>query len=119
LPDSSFTIAAASKLPKKIPEQLVRETYEKKALSWDEDINRAEKEFLAPKHIKLIFDKFYAQSKDLAILDLGCGTGLCGDFLHAQAKELVGVDLSQHMLNIATNKGQYTYFLKITKLLNI
>ena len=43
----------------------------------------------------------------LAILDMGCGTGLCGSFLKPGAKHLVGVDLSPGMLKQAEAKGVY------------
>lgn len=95
-------------LPAKIPEQLVRETYEKKAFTWDKNINRPKMEFLGPTHIKSSFDKYHTESQDLVILDIGCGTGLCGEFLQEHAYELVGVDLSQHMLSHAQQKNIYT-----------
>lgn len=41
------------------------------------------------------------------VLDLGCGTGLSGLPFRAQAKNLVGVDLSKNMLDIARQKGIY------------
>lgn len=41
------------------------------------------------------------------IADLGCGTGLCGPLLKPFANRLVGVDLSQHMLNYAAEKSCY------------
>ena len=40
-------------------------------------------------------------------LDLGCGTGLYGPFLRPLARELVGVDLSQRMLDKAADLGLY------------
>ena len=94
-------------LPLKIPDQLVRETYEKKAHSWDTDINREKMEFLGPQHIKEAFEKIYTQSHDLDILDLGCGSGLCGEFLQNHSQTLIGVDLSQHMLAKAREKDIY------------
>lgn len=42
------------------------------------------------------------------ILDLGCGTGLCGEYFKPLAKELIGVDLSEKMISIAKNKNIYT-----------
>lgn len=42
-----------------------------------------------------------------AVLDLGCGTGLCGDVLQTFSKHLTGVDISDKMLAIAANKGVY------------
>jgi len=43
----------------------------------------------------------------LDILDLGCGTGLCGVQLKPLARQLVGVDLSSEMLAKATARGIY------------
>jgi predicted TPR repeat methyltransferase len=40
-------------------------------------------------------------------LDLGCGTGLCGPFLRPYSLNLVGVDLSQNMLNKAHQRKLY------------
>jgi predicted TPR repeat methyltransferase len=44
---------------------------------------------------------------DLAILDAGCGTGLCGPLLKPYATRLVGVDLSSKMLDGARSRGCY------------
>jgi len=46
-------------------------------------------------------------SKDLDVLDVGCGTGLCGRLLSPYARRLVGVDLSGGMLSHAKEKGCY------------
>lgn len=43
----------------------------------------------------------------LAIVDLGCGTGLCGSHLRVLAKRLVGIDLSPGMLAKARQREQY------------
>lgn len=40
-------------------------------------------------------------------IDLGCGTGLCGDFLRPMSRRLAGVDLSQAMLDKARLRAQY------------
>lgn len=44
---------------------------------------------------------------DLVVLDAGCGTGLCGQYLRPRARELVGVDLSAQMLAHAEARGLY------------
>lgn len=41
------------------------------------------------------------------ILDLGCGTGLCGPLFKPMASTLVGVDLSEKMIEQAAQKGVY------------
>lgn len=43
----------------------------------------------------------------LNILDAGCGTGLCGPLLRPYARRLLGIDLSESMLEQARNRGCY------------
>jgi predicted TPR repeat methyltransferase len=45
--------------------------------------------------------------KRLAVLDAGCGTGLCGPLLRSSARQLVGVDLSAGMLAKARERNVY------------
>ena len=42
-----------------------------------------------------------------AILDAGCGTGLCGPLLRPLASRLDGVDLSEKMVELAAERGGY------------
>ena len=46
-------------------------------------------------------------SKQLDLLDAGCGTGLCGPLIAPHARRLVGVDLSARMLTQAQAKSVY------------
>lgn len=46
-------------------------------------------------------------NKTLEVLDLGCGTGLCGSWFADYSSRLVGVDISQRMLDQASRKGMY------------
>jgi predicted TPR repeat methyltransferase len=48
-----------------------------------------------------------AQPKLLDVLDLGCGTGLCAPILRPLARKLLGVDLSEKMLDKAREPGLY------------
>jgi len=43
----------------------------------------------------------------LKIVDLGCGTGLCGVLFKSHASKLIGVDLSENMLSVAREKNTY------------
>jgi predicted TPR repeat methyltransferase len=48
-----------------------------------------------------------APSPSGAVLDAGCGTGLCGAFLRPRASHLTGVDLSPEMVELARKRNQY------------
>ena len=48
-----------------------------------------------------------AGASKLAVIDLGCGTGLCGVQLRDLAARLVGVDLSPKMIAKARERGGY------------
>jgi predicted TPR repeat methyltransferase len=48
-----------------------------------------------------------APSQRLSILDLGCGTGLCGPLFKPWARRLTGVDLAPRMIEKASEKGVY------------
>jgi predicted TPR repeat methyltransferase len=45
--------------------------------------------------------------RSLAVLDLGCGTGLCGLRFRGWAHTLIGVDISPNMLARARERGIY------------
>jgi len=45
--------------------------------------------------------------RDGQVVDLGCGTGLCGKLLRPKAKRLIGVDLSSHMVGQARERKLY------------
>lgn len=46
------------------------------------------------------------------IADLGCGTGMCGALFRAIARSLVGVDLSENMLEKAKERAVYDRLVK-------
>jgi predicted TPR repeat methyltransferase len=53
-----------------------------------------------------------AASKSLDVLDAGCGTGLCGALVAPYARRLVGVDLSERMLDQARARNVYDELLR-------
>jgi predicted TPR repeat methyltransferase len=44
---------------------------------------------------------------DLSVIDLGCGTGLCGLLFRPAASKLIGVDLAPRMLEKSRQRGIY------------
>ena len=69
-------------------------------------------EYRAPELIKQFMEDLYADVKKprLDILDLGCGTGLCGEFLikYAGRRGVEGIDISDKMLAEAASKKLYS-----------
>lgn len=51
----------------------------------------------------------FAPAGTLDIVDLGCGTGLCGSLLKPFAKTLTGVDISPNMLEQAGKRAVYDH----------
>lgn len=62
--------------------------------------------YRAPQLMRALYEP-HRKSDKLAIIDLGCGTGLCGPLFKDIASQLVGVDLSQGMLKEAHKKAVY------------
>jgi predicted TPR repeat methyltransferase len=50
--------------------------------------------------------------RSLDVLDLGCGTGLCGAEFHDGARSLIGIDLSPKMLEKARARGIYNRLIR-------
>ncbi len=98
----------AGEMPKRYPAAVMLSTYEKKAQNWDTDIQLPEKAFFGPQQVREVLEQLkLPQERQLDILDIGCGTGICGEYLRAYARHLEGVDLSPHMLAQAKKKTCY------------
>ena len=98
----------AGEIPKRYPAGVMLTTYEKKAQNWDADSQRPGMEFLGPRHVREMLEELkLPQARQLDVLDIGCGTGVCGEYLRGYARHLEGVDLSPHMLAQAQKKTYY------------
>lgn len=76
-------------------------------------------EYKTPELIRIIFEK-YQTSKTENIIDLGCGTGLCAHFLKPYTDNLIGIDLSQKMIDKADELKLYNQLIvgEITEEIN-
>ena len=64
--------------------------------------------YTIPAQIRETVDRYLGGQVHFAnVLDLGCGTGMCGEELWGMATQLTGVDLSSKMLGQAARKGVY------------
>lgn len=89
------------------PDQYVKNLFDHYAAHFDKHLT----EYLyykAPEQLhKVVTNLLGSVSEEWDILDLGCGTGLCGPLFRSLAKKLMGVDISEKMLEVAKEKQIY------------
>ncbi|HSU65335.1 MAG TPA: tetratricopeptide repeat protein [Tepidisphaeraceae bacterium] len=93
--------------PSQIPASSVTGLFDRYADLFDEHL-LGKLEYRAP---ELIVEAVVATKpgRPLDVLDLGCGTGLCGPLLRPLARTLSGVDLSPAMIDKAKARGVYDH----------
>jgi predicted TPR repeat methyltransferase len=91
--------------PPAAPPVLIAQLFDKYAASFDEHLIK----YLGYRAPQLIFQAVAraAPHGKLDVLDLGCGTGLCGQLLKPLASSLTGIDLSPAMIDKARERGIY------------
>jgi len=93
-------------VPERAADSYVATVFDQFSADFDETLERLD--YRAPQLVQQALAREYPQMDgSLRILDAGCGTGLCGPLLTPYAKRLVGVDLSEGMLEKARNRGGY------------
>lgn len=97
----------AGEVPDQCPHDMTLNVYRDKAANWDQDVQRSDHRYYGPELIEQLTAPLRQASAELRVLDLGCGTGLCGTYLRQAASRLVGVDLSPDMLAVAREKWLY------------
>jgi predicted TPR repeat methyltransferase len=89
----------------KAPEAYIRRLFDQYAQHFDDSLTRLQ--YRAPGLIAERLMGMVAPTCSLDILDIGCGTGLCGSLLKPFAARLVGIDLSMGMLKEAAKRELY------------
>ena len=122
-PDSAKArhMAAATSqqnVPARAADDYVRELFDSSAKSFDADL--AKLNYRAPELVAFAVAREAVErrtsagvalapaTKSLgAVLDAGCGTGLCGPLLRPNCAQLIGVDLSPQMIERARSRACY------------
>jgi predicted TPR repeat methyltransferase len=92
--------------PPRASDTFVERTFDSFAASFESKLARLS--YRAPKLIATVLeDMAGTPDKQFDMLDVGCGTGLCGPLITPYARTLVGVDLSSRMLAQAREKQVY------------
>ena len=95
--------AALGRPADRAPDRWVRATFDNFAPTFEQRLHALG--YDAPARLAAMLLPRLAVPVD--VLDLGCGTGLCGTALAARKRRLVGVDLSGKMLALARERGVY------------
>jgi predicted TPR repeat methyltransferase len=89
------------------PRDYVIELFDSVAGSFDQRLVE-ELEYKGPEYLFSAVQKHLGNAHNtLEVLDLGCGTGLCGPLFRGMASTLTGIDLSPNMLAAASRRGVY------------
>lgn len=94
-----------SQAPPVTPPDFVASLFDQYAPYYDQHLTQTLHCALAEKCFSM-FKKVHADTV-IKTLDLGCGTGLCGALFRGQTQLLIGVDLSEKMLEKARMKHVY------------
>ena len=95
-----------AKAPTRAEDEYVAKIFDRFADTFDEAL--AKLHYAAPGLLTAALTEIIPfTERRLAVLDAGCGTGLCGPLLRSSARQLVGVDLSAGMLAKARERNVY------------
>jgi len=97
--------ASGQNVPSRASEDYVRDLFDSAAGKFD--LNVEQLSYRAPELVAAALASHASERPLLAVLDAGCGTGLCGPLIRARCETLVGIDLSQKMIDQARARGCY------------
>ena len=112
-PLAAHTLAACSGIdvPKRASDAYIETTFDNFAGSFDSRLSTLM--YRAPQLVAAMLEECGTPKATCSdVLDIGCGTGLCGPLLSPYARRLVGVDLSAKMLEQARERQVYTELVK-------
>jgi len=92
--------------PPRASDQAVRRIYSRFAASYEARM-RGELKYAGPERLWVEVEAVIGERAGLRMLDLACGSGLMGVCAKARAAELVGIDLSPEMIELARARDIY------------
>lgn len=92
-------------VPARASDRYVTETFDRFAETFDQNLLNLD--YQAPRLVVAALTSLARGQRLRAILDAGCGTGMCGPLLRPITECLVGVDLSPAMIEKARERGVY------------
>jgi len=106
-PTALHMLAAASGewTPTRADDRHIKKIFDSFSVRFDEILSGLG--YRAPQLVTNALATVVGRNANLVILDAGCGTGLCAPLVGSMAGRLVGVDLSQGMIEKARQRGLY------------
>lgn len=106
------SLGQAKTTPQESPHEYITGLFDNYANDFDEDLTEKLR-YRVPEYLFEAVKKYIGTTqKKLDIVDLGCGTGLCGCLFKGFANKLIGVDLSSQMLVAAKKKNVFTKLIQ-------
>jgi predicted TPR repeat methyltransferase len=105
--------------PPRVPNECIQQLYQRFSSFYESNVCE-ELYYEGPERLQNLIKSVIGDREALAVLDLGCGTGLAGVRLKPLAAQMVGVDLSPEMIELARARNLYDRFdvAEITEWLN-
>lgn len=102
---------AQIKIPEKSPNKYIENLFDSYANNFEQEL--IEKlDYKTPELLYKLFINNINIKNNYNILDLGCGTGLIGEYFNKISNNIIGIDLSSNMLEIAKKKNIYSNLIK-------
>jgi 2-polyprenyl-3-methyl-5-hydroxy-6-metoxy-1,4-benzoquinol methylase len=92
--------------PPRMPNEALEQIYAEFSRTFDSNVC-GELGYRGPERVREIIEPLLGDRQNLAVLDLGCGTGLAGVQFKPRSSRLIGVDISQEMIELARVRNLY------------
>lgn len=97
--------------PERAPNDYLRNLFNQYAHYYDAHLTRYLNYQVPTQLARLLRDTLNSTQETWKIVDLGCGTGLSGEAFKNYAAELIGIDISEHMIESAKKKAIYSQLI--------
>jgi predicted TPR repeat methyltransferase len=92
--------------PPRVPDECIQYLYHRFASFYERNMCE-DLSYEGPEHLQSVVESVIGGRDGLAVLDLGCGSGLAGVRFKPRAATLVGIDLSPEMVDLARARSIY------------
>ena len=95
--------------PPRAPDECIQQMYQRFSSFFEFNL-REELSYEGPERLQKVIQAVLGDRRDLAVVDLGCGSGLMGLQMKPLAARMIGVDLSPEMIALARARNIYDRF---------